>query len=159
MLERLFARLESEFRQPAVAREDPMSIKRSTPEVGYINSSVFQQLNVSQTVRANNMVYFSGIVAATGNGEVVEKGDAAGQVKFVLMVLERLLQAEQLSFANLVAVTVYAPDLEAILGQLGLFAQVFAAHPPTFQAIGVKNLASPEYMLELVAVAAGTLPG
>jgi enamine deaminase RidA (YjgF/YER057c/UK114 family) len=134
-----------------------MSIKRSAPDVGYVSPSIFRQLNVSQTVRANNMVYLSGIVAATGNGEAVARGDAAGQVKFVLEILGRLLAREDLSFANLVAVTIYTPDLDAILAQLGTFAQAFAGHPPTFQVIGIKNLASPDYLLELVAVAAVTL--
>jgi len=131
-----------------------MTIKRSAPDVGYVNSAVFEQLNVSQTVRANGTVWFSGIVAATGNGEVVAKGDAAAQVKFVLGVLERLLQKEGMSFANLVAVTVYTPALESILAHLGVFAAAFAGHPPTFQVIGIKNLPSPDYLLELVAVAA-----
>jgi 2-iminobutanoate/2-iminopropanoate deaminase len=133
-----------------------MSIKRNTPDVGYVKPSVFKQLNVSQTVRANNMVYFSGIVAATGDLEAVAKKDVAGQVKFVFGVLERLLAQEGMTFANLVAVTVYTPELEAILGQLGLFTKAFEGHPPTFQAIGVKNLSSPDFMLELVAVAAVT---
>jgi enamine deaminase RidA (YjgF/YER057c/UK114 family) len=133
-----------------------MPIKRSSPDVGYVNPSIFQQLNVSQTVRANGMVYYSGIVAARGNMEVVAKGDAGGQVKFVLGVLGRLLEQEGLSFANLVAVTVYTPDLEPVLAQIGAFAQAFSGHPPTFQVIGVKNLPSPDYLLELVAVAAAT---
>jgi enamine deaminase RidA (YjgF/YER057c/UK114 family) len=53
------------------------SIKRIRPDVGYVSSSIFEQLNVSQTARANGMVYSSGIVAATGSGEAVAKGDAA----------------------------------------------------------------------------------
>jgi 2-iminobutanoate/2-iminopropanoate deaminase len=133
-----------------------MSIKRTSPEVGYVSPAVFEQLNVSQTVRVNNTVYFSGIVAATGNVEPVAKADPAGQVKFVLGVLERLLAAEGLTFANLVVATVYTPDMDAILPQLGAFAQRFAGHPPTFQVIGVKNLSSPDYLLELVAVAVVT---
>jgi len=131
-----------------------MAIKRSAPDVGYVSPSIFRQLNVSQTVRANNMVYFSGIVAATGNGEAVAKGDAAGQVRFVLEILKRLLKEEGLSFTNLVVATVYTPDLDAIMKNLGIFAEAFAGNPPTFQAMGVKNLSSPDYLLELVAVAA-----
>ena|SRR5688572_26250252 len=133
-----------------------MSIERSAPDVGYVNPAVFEQSNVSQTVRANGIVWFSGIVAATGNGESVARGDPAAQVKFVLGILERLLQEEGLSFANLVAATVYTPALEAVLEHLGIFAAAFAGHPPTFQVIGIKNLPSPDYLLELVAVAAAT---
>lgn len=55
---------------------------------------------------ANGTVHFSGIVAATGQGEAVAKGDAAGQIRCVLRTLERLLAEEGMSFANLVR----APD-------------------------------------------------
>jgi len=44
------------------------SIKRSTPDVGYIDPVLYKSINVSQTVRANDTAYFSGIVAATGDG-------------------------------------------------------------------------------------------
>jgi enamine deaminase RidA (YjgF/YER057c/UK114 family) len=133
-----------------------MSIERSAPDVGYVSPAVFAQLNVSQTVRANGTVWFSGIVAATGDGEAVAPGDPAEQVQFVLGILERLLQKERMSFANLVAVTVYTPALEAVLAQLGQFTAAFAGHPPAFQVIGISNLPSPDYLLEVVAVAAET---
>lgn len=90
------------------------TIKRSTPDVGYIDPAFYQSINVSQTVRVKDTVYMSGIVAATGQGEVVAKGDAAGQIRFVLRTLERLLAEEGMSFANLVSTTVYAADVDAI---------------------------------------------
>ncbi|MBK6453600.1 MAG: RidA family protein [Proteobacteria bacterium] len=50
--------------------------------------------------------------------------------------------------------TVYASNLDAIASQLAIFAEAFEGHPPTMTLIEVKALASPDYMLELVAVAA-----
>lgn len=130
-----------------------MSIKRSAPDVGYFDPAIYKQFNLSQTVRAGNTVYFSGIVSAGGNMEAVAKGDPGGQVKVVLGILGRLLAEEGMSFANLVSATVYTPEIEAIMAQLAIFAKAFEGHPPAFQMIGVKNLASPDYLLELVAVA------
>lgn len=130
------------------------TIKRSTPDVDYIDPAFYKSINVSQTVRANDTVYFSGIVAAIGNGEVVAKGDAAGQIRSVLRTLDRLLAEEGMSFANLVSTTVYAADIDAISAQLAIFAEAFEGHPPTMTLIEVKRLASPDYLLELVAVAA-----
>jgi enamine deaminase RidA (YjgF/YER057c/UK114 family) len=119
-----------------------MSIQRSTPNIDY-----------SQTVRANDTVYFSGIVAARGMGEPAAPGDMAGQIDFILGVLGRLLAVEGLSFASLASVTVYSPALDLLLPHLGLFARAFAGHPPTFQVFGVSQLPSPNYLLELVAIA------
>jgi len=129
-------------------------IKRSTPDVGYIDPAFYNSINVSQTVRVNDTAWFSGIVAATGHGEVVAKGDAAGQIRFILQTLGRLLEAEGMSFANLVSTTVYATDVDAVAGQLAVFADAFRGHPPTMTLIEVKRLASPDYLLEVVAVAA-----
>lgn len=129
-------------------------ITRSTPDVGYMDPALYKSLNVSQTVRTNDTVYFSGIVAATGEGDVVAKGDAAGQIRFILQTLDRLLAEEGMSFANLVSTTVYAADIDAVSAQLAIFAEAFAGHPPAMTLIEIKRLASPDYLLELVAVAA-----
>jgi enamine deaminase RidA (YjgF/YER057c/UK114 family) len=130
------------------------TIKRSTPDVGYIDPAFYNSINVSQTVRVKDTAWFSGIVAATGHGEVVAKGDAGGQIRFILQTLGRLLEAEGMSFANLVSTTVYASDIDAVAAQLGLFAEALRGHPPTMTLIEVKRLASPDYLLELVAIAA-----
>lgn len=135
-------------------RSTMSTIKRSTPDVGYIDPAFYKSINVSQTVRVNDTVHFSGIVAATGQGEVVAKGDAAGQIRAVLRTLERLLAEENMDFSNLVSTTVYATDVDAIGAQLALFAAAFEGHPPTMTMIEVKRLASPDYLLELVAIAA-----
>lgn len=130
-----------------------MSIKRSNPEVGYIDPESYKSAGISQTVRANDTVYLSGIVAATGQGEVVAKDDVAGQIRFILRVLDRLLAEEGMSFANLVSTTVYTVDIDAVWAQMAVFTEMFEKHPPTMTMIEVKRLASPDYLLELVAVA------
>lgn len=130
------------------------TIKRSTPDVGYIDPDLYESLSVSQTVRVNDIAWFSGVVSATGHGEVVAKGDAAGQIRFILQTLGHLLADEGMSFANLVSTTVYATDIDAIGAQLALFADAFRGHPPTMTLVEVKRLASPDYLLEVVAVAA-----
>ena len=73
-----------------------------------------------------------------------------------LLLVTRLLPRPTISpsFANLVSTTVYASNLDAIASQLAIFAEAFEGHPPTMTLIEVKALASPDYMLELVAVAA-----
>lgn len=130
-----------------------MTFTRSTPDVGYVDPATYRDANISQTVRAKDTVYFSGIVAATGPFETVAPGDMAGQVRFVLHILGRLLAEEALTFANLVSVTVYTPELETIQQHIGQFSERFAGNPPCVTMIGVKNLASPDYLLELVAIA------
>ena len=137
----------------SVAPIGNLIIKRSTPNVGYIDPEFFAGINMSQTVRANNTVYFSGIVAGTGNFEPVAVGDISGQVEFILDILGKLLAAENMTYANLVSTTVYTTDIKQLGQHITLFADRFQGNPPTSTWIEVKALYSPEFMLEVAAVA------
>lgn len=130
-----------------------MSIKRTTPEVGYLDGKLLADAGVSQTVRAGSIVHFSGIVAATGQGEAVAIGDMAGQLRFILQVLERLLQAEGLTFANVVSTTTYCRDIRQLVAHGDILAAAFREYAPTSTWVQVGALTSPDYLVELVVIA------
>lgn len=130
-----------------------MAIKRSTPDVGTFEPKVLGP-GISQIVRVGNTVYLSGIVAAKGSGEAVAVGDLAGQIKFILDVLAKLLATENMTLANVVATTTYCCDMEQLRQHGHLILEAFEGNPPTSTWIQVSALASPDYLIELVVVAA-----
>ncbi len=133
-------------------------ITRSNPDVGYMDVSAFEALGFSQVVRADSTVYVSGIAPFKGSPpefEVVGVGSMAEQVTFVLDVLERCLASESLTLANLVAVTVYATDVGALMAAAPLLSGRFSAAPPTSTWVGVTELAHPQQLVEITAVAVG----
>lgn len=130
-----------------------MGIVRYSPDVGYLSSELFNDLGVSQIVRAGSMFYFSGIVAMNENREVQGRDNPAIQVGFVLDILKKLLVSQGLTFKNLVTITIYTPDMDKLYGQMPQLSEAFCKAPPCMNVIGVRNLALPDLILELVATA------
>jgi enamine deaminase RidA (YjgF/YER057c/UK114 family) len=131
-------------------------ITRSNPEVGYLDESTFAVLGFSQVVRANETVYYSGIAPFTGappEFTVIGVGSMEEQVLFLMDILERCLESEKQTLENLVAVTVYATDVPALMATAEIFAKKFGAAPPTSTWVGVTALAHPDQLVELTATA------
>jgi 2-iminobutanoate/2-iminopropanoate deaminase len=131
-------------------------ITRSNPEVGYVDESTFAVLGFSQVVRADSTVYYSGIAPFTGappDFTVVGIGSMDEQVLFCLDVLERCLESEGQSLDNLVAVTVYATDMPALMATADLFAKRFGNAPPSSTWLGTTALAHPDQLVEITATA------
>jgi 2-iminobutanoate/2-iminopropanoate deaminase len=137
-------------------------ITRSNPEVGYVDESTFAVLGFSQVVRAESTVYYSGIAPFTGappEFTVVGIGSMDKQAEFCLDVLERCLESEGQSLDNLVAVTVYATDMPALMATADLFAKRFGNAPPSSTWLGTTALAHPDQLVEITATAADAKGG
>jgi len=137
-------------------------ITRNNPDVGYMDESTFALLGFSQVVRADGTVYYSGIapfVGAPPEFTVIGTGSMEEQVLFCLDVLERCLESETQSLDNLVAVTVYATDMPALMATAEIFAKRFGAAPPSSTWVGVTELAHPDQLVEITATAADLTEG
>jgi hypothetical protein len=74
-------------------------------------------------------------------------------VLFCLDVLERCLESEKQTLDNLVAVTVYATAMPALVATAEIFAKRFGAAPPSSTWVGVTELAHPDQLVEITATA------
>jgi enamine deaminase RidA (YjgF/YER057c/UK114 family) len=132
-------------------------ITRNNPDVGYMDESTFALLGFSQVVRADGTVYYSGIAPFTGappEFTVIGTGSMEDQVLFCLDILERCLESEKQTLDNLVAVTVYATDMPALMATAEIFTKRFGAAPPSSTWLGVTELAHPDQLVEITAIAA-----
>jgi enamine deaminase RidA (YjgF/YER057c/UK114 family) len=132
-------------------------IRRNNPEVGYLDAATFDILGFTQVAVAGDTTYLSGIAPFTGGPPqftVIGVGSMDEQVTFVLDVLEKCLESEDLTLANLVAVTVYATDLSALMACAPRFAKRFGDAPPTSTWVEITGLAHPDQLVEITAVAA-----
>jgi len=131
-------------------------ITRTNPDVGYVDESTFASLGFSQVVRANDTVYYSGTAPSTGappEFNVIGTGSMEQQVLFLMDILERCLESESQTLENLVAVTVYATDVPALMATAEIFAKKFGVAPPASTWLGVTALAHPDQLVELTATA------
>jgi len=131
-------------------------ITRSNPDVGYLDESAFALLGFSQVVRADKTVYYSGIAPFTGappEFTVIGTGSMEEQVLFCMDILERCLESEGQTLANLVAVVVYATDMPALMATADIFAKRFGDAPPSSTWLGTTALAHPDQLVEITATA------
>src|SRR5262245_62585433 len=101
-------------------------IKRSNPAVGYMAEEVFKTYAFTQTIKAGNTLYPSGIAPLKGdlkNLELVGEGNMRAQTEWILEVLKRCLAAEGATVRNWVAQTVYVTSIPEFVKAAEVFTQ------------------------------------
>lgn len=111
-----------------------------------------ESVGFCQAVVSGPFLMLSGICSADENAQCIGKGDAALQVKTIYTEIESILRDYGLSFANVVRETVYATDLDAVLGAAGERLKFFGFEgvaPPASTWVQVSRLFSPDFLLEV----------
>jgi 2-iminobutanoate/2-iminopropanoate deaminase len=133
-----------------------MTISYSSPEVGYIDQTAFKKLGFTQNIWAHDTLYLSGLAPFTGGDPefvVHGVGSMEEQTIFILDILKKLLEAEGLTYANLVALTIYSTSSKEFFEVAPLIAEAFGDTPPSQTLVGVTELAHPEQRIEITAIA------
>jgi len=131
-------------------------IERSNPAVGYMAEEVFKTYAFTQTIKAGNTLYLSGVAPLKGDLkslELVGEGDMRAQIEWILEVLKRCLAAEGATFRNWVAQTVYVTSVTEFVKAAEVFNRVFGEHTPTSTLVEVKGLFHPQQMIEINGIA------
>ncbi|MCP4971025.1 MAG: RidA family protein [Arcobacter sp.] len=93
----------------------------------------------SQAIKANGMIYTSGQIAITPNGELVER-DIKKQTKQVLENLENVLEEAQSGMDKVIKVTIYLENMDDFGIVNVLYAEAFGDHKPARSTVAVKTL-------------------
>lgn len=131
-------------------------IARSNPDVGYLAEDVFKTNAFTQTIKAGNTLYLSGIAPLKGgltNLELVGEGSMQAQTEFVLEILKRCLAAEGATLRNWVAQTVYVTSIAEFMEATPMVNQLFGEHTPTSTLVEVQALFHPQQMIEINGIA------
>ena len=131
-------------------------IERSNPAVGYMAEEVFKTYAFTQTIKAGNTLYLSGIAPLRGdlkNLELVGEGNMRAQIEWILEVLKRCLAEEGATFRNWVAQTTYVTSVSEFVKAAEVFGRVFGEYTPTSTLVEVKGLFHPQQMVEISGIA------
>jgi enamine deaminase RidA (YjgF/YER057c/UK114 family) len=106
----------------------------------------------AQVVRTGNLVFMSGAVGRAADGTVV-KGDLQAQFRQALDNTRIALAAVGAKPEDVVRITLYLTDMreKGLLDRMR--EEFFGPDWPAATAIGVTALASPEYLVEMDAIA------
>jgi len=107
----------------------------------------------SQVVKVGNTVYIAGQVGITIDGNVVSKGDAATQARQIWQNLEAAVKSAGGELENIVKTTTYVTDITHSAAARQVRAELFPTNPPTSTLLVVSQLASPDYLMEIEAIA------
>jgi 2-iminobutanoate/2-iminopropanoate deaminase len=108
--------------------------------------------NYSQAVRAGNLLFISGQLSHTPEGEFLHAGDFAGQAAVTLENLDRVLAEFGAERSDIVEVNVFVVDIrQNFEAGLAGVKSYFGDHRPANNTIGVAGLAFPEQLIEIAA--------
>jgi enamine deaminase RidA (YjgF/YER057c/UK114 family) len=109
-------------------------------------------------VTGGSLIFIAGQVPVNAAGEVVGKGDFAAQVEQVFSNLTSALAAAGADWSNVVKVVQYIPsyDAERHRPALGAVRQKYMVpeYLPVSTLLGIQALASPDFLIEIDAIAA-----
>jgi reactive intermediate/imine deaminase len=107
----------------------------------------------SQVVKVGDTVYIAGQVGITIDGNVVSKGDAVAQARQIWQNLEAAVKSAGGHLKNIVKTTTYVTDIAHSAAARQVRAELFPTNPPTSTLLVVSQLASPDYLMEIEAIA------
>ncbi len=93
----------------------------------------------SQAVVANGMVYTSGQIALTPEGEMLD-GDVVIQTKQVLKNLTAVLEEAGSSLGDVIKTTIFLADMGDFAAVNEIYAEAFGTHKPARSTVAVKTL-------------------
>jgi enamine deaminase RidA (YjgF/YER057c/UK114 family) len=103
---------------------------------------------------AARVLVCSGQTAIGPDGSPPTTSDMAEQVRLAFENLSTVLSKAGMTMADVVKLTVYTTDVDALLADYGTAAQALAPNLPAMTLIGVTRLAFPELKVEIEAIAA-----
>jgi 2-iminobutanoate/2-iminopropanoate deaminase len=104
---------------------------------------------------AQALVFVSGQVSISSDGELVGEGDFEAQARQVFENLRAVLADSDASLSDVVKLTVYLTDITRIRDYMRIKSEFLGGPPPAPTAVEVKALARPELMIEVEAIAVG----
>jgi enamine deaminase RidA (YjgF/YER057c/UK114 family) len=108
----------------------------------------------SHIVRDGKTLYIAGQVGADAQGKVVGTG-MVEQLEQVLKNLQTALKSQGADFSHVAKINIYVTDVDAFRAPEAakIRAKYFGPNRPASTLVGVTRLASPEYKVEIEAIA------
>ena len=105
----------------------------------------------SQAIKVGDMVFTSGQIALTPNGEFLG-GNVEAQARQVLKNLDEVLKEAGSSLKKVVKTTIFLANINDFAVVNGIYAEAFGDHKPARSTIAVKTLPK-NALIEIEAVA------
>jgi len=108
-------------------------------------------------VKGETTIFLAGQVAEDIQGKLVGKDDICLQYDKILFNIQETLGTAGAGLTNIVKMTIYCPEREKYMSKLkeigAIYLKYFGKYFPAMTFVEVKGLFSPDYLLEVDAIA------
>lgn len=123
--------------------------KSEAPEYFNLRPDVEKQYGYTHAVKIGDDIKISGAVSMDDKGNPTAKGDMAQQMKNAYADLDKVLKHYGYTFDDVVVENIYTTNMPEFLKHAGYRSEIYKKQFPTGSWIGVKELALPEFMIEI----------
>jgi enamine deaminase RidA (YjgF/YER057c/UK114 family) len=124
-------------------------ITAEEPEYFLLRPAVEQAYGYSHAVKIGNSIKVSGAVSMDDEGNPTAIGDFAQQMRNCYADLGKILEHYGCTFDDVVVENIFTTHMPLLLENGGLRAEIYKDKFPTGSWLGVKELALPEFMIEI----------
>ncbi|MEM8524798.1 MAG: RidA family protein [Bacteroidota bacterium] len=119
------------------------------PEYFLLRPEVEKAFGYAHAVKIGNHIKISGAVSMDDTGNPTAIGDFEQQMKNCYADLKKILEHYNCTFENVVKEDIFTTDMSQFLQFAGYRNEIYTSHFPTGSWLGVKELALPEFMIEI----------
>ncbi|MBG43248.1 MAG: enamine deaminase RidA [Aequorivita sp.] len=119
------------------------------PEYFLLRPEVEKAYGYSHAVKIGNSIKISGAVSMDDEGNPTAIGDLEQQMKNCYADLEKVLNHFGCSFDDVVVENVFTTNMSKFLEVAAYRAEIYKNHFPTGSWLGIKELALPEFLIEI----------
>lgn len=124
-------------------------VKVETPEYFYLRPEVEKAYGYAHAVKIGNDIKISGAVSMDDAGNPTAVGDLLQQMKNCYSDLDKVLKHYGCTFDDVIVENVFTTNMPEFLAQAGFRSSIYTKQFPTGSWLGVKELALPEFMVEI----------
>src|SRR5690606_5448566 len=124
-------------------------VVNENPDYFLLRPEVEKAYGYSHAVKIGNSIKISGAVSMDDEGNPTALGDLEQQMKNCYADLEKVLAHYGCTFDDVVVENVFTTNMPKFLEAAGYRAEIYKNHFPTGSWLGVKELALPEFLIEI----------
>jgi len=128
---------------------DLHSVKTETPEYFSLRPEVEKAYGYTHAIKIGDDIKISGAVSMDDEGNPTAVGDLAQQMKNCYSDLDKVLKHYGCTFDDVVVENIFTTNMPEFLNQAGYRNTIYTKQFPTGSWLGVKELALPEFMIEI----------
>ena len=124
-------------------------VENEVPDYFQLRPEVEKAYGYTHAVKIGNEIKISGAVSMDDQGNPTAVGDMEQQMKNCYADLEKILKHYGCTFDDVVVENVFTTNMPKFLEVAGYRNEIYKNHYPTGSWVGVKELALPEFMVEI----------